>query len=127
MSLPGLGNFGYIKLNNISKIYSELLKNIQLGTSLSTHNKRNASASNENNNIGTLLDMYNKGDLLRCKVLSYTDKKLYLTIEPDQVNGNLSFKNFEEEMVKEFIFLIYSSILYCKVELRSHKTTQITE
>ena len=43
--------------------------------------------------------MYNKGDLLRCKVLSYTDKKLFLTIEPDQVNGSLSFKNLQEEMV----------------------------
>jgi len=96
VSLPGLGNFGYIKLNNISRIYSDLLKNIQIGTSLSTHNKRN---SNENFNISTLLEMYNKGDLLRCKVLSYTDKKLFLTIEPDQVNGSLSFKNLQEEMV----------------------------
>lgn len=76
-----------------------MLKNIQLGTSLSTHNKRNTSNNNETSSIGTLLDMYNKGDLLRCKVLSYTDKRLYLTIEPEQVNGSLSFKNLEEEMV----------------------------
>ena len=96
VSLPGVGNFGCIKLNNISKMYTDLLKSIELGTSLSTHNKRNLSTEN---GISTLLGMYNKGDLLRCKVLSYTDKKLYLTIEPDQVNGSLSFKNLEEEMV----------------------------
>ena len=96
VSLPGIGNFGYIKLNNISNIYSDLLKNIQLGTSLASHHKRNMT--NENN-INTLLDMYTKGDLLRCKVLSYTDKKLYLTVEPTQVNANLSFKNLDENMV----------------------------
>jgi exosome complex RNA-binding protein Csl4 len=87
--LPGIGNFGYIKLNNISKVYSDLLKNAH-------DNKKQADGSNS---VNTLLGMYNKGDLLRCKVLSYTDKKLYLSIEPDQVNSGLTFNNLEEDMV----------------------------
>jgi hypothetical protein len=55
--------------------------------------------------------MYNKGDLLRCKVLSYTDKKLFLTIEPDQVNGSLSFKNLQEEMVTIILNRFFKMIL----------------
>ena len=89
VSLPGIGNFGYIKLNNISKIYSDLLKNTD------TAQKQ----ADDSNSVNTLLEMYNKGDLLRCKVLSYTNKKLFLSIEPDQVNSGLTLNNLEEDMV----------------------------
>ena len=43
--------------------------------------------------------MYSKGNLLRCKVLDYSNKKLNLTIEPNQVNSSLNAKNLDEEMV----------------------------
>ncbi|CAF0850832.1 unnamed protein product [Brachionus calyciflorus] len=85
VSLPGLGNFGHVKINNISKIYSDLIKN--------------SSNDNKKSDLPSLSDMYHKGDLVRCKVLSFTNNKLYLTIEPDQVNSNLNFATLEEDMI----------------------------
>lgn len=86
ISLPGIGNFGFVKLNNISTVYTNLLKTIE-------SNKKSSEVS-------TLLEMYHKGDLVRCKVLSYTNNKLFLTIEPDQVNNSLNYSHLEEDMVK---------------------------
>ncbi len=90
VSLPGIGNYGHVKLNNISKIYSNLLKS-------ESNNDKNAD---EEDQTRTLIEMYNKGDLVRCKVLNFADKKLYLTIEPNQVNGSLGYDNLEENMVR---------------------------
>lgn len=84
VSLPGIGNFGYVKLNNISKVYSESLK---------------SEESLKSGETKTLFEMYNRGDLVRCKVLNYSDRRLHLTIEPDQVNGGLTFDNLEPNMV----------------------------
>ncbi len=84
VSLPGIGNFGFVKLNSISKVYNELLK---------------SGNANEEQQVTNLSGMYSKGNLVRCKVLNYKNKKLYLTVEPDQVNSNLSFENLEENMV----------------------------
>ncbi len=83
VSLPGIGNFGYVKINNISSIYTNILKNFK----------------NDTNELSTLLQMYKKGEIVRCKVLNYKDKKLYLTIEPEQINQGLTFKNLDENMV----------------------------
>lgn len=65
VSLPGIGNFGYVKLNNVSKIYTDLIKN----------------ADSRDSKASILLQMYNKGDLVRCKVLEFTNKKLYLSVD----------------------------------------------
>ena len=92
VSLPGIGNFGFIKLNNISKVYNELLK--------SGHSKLSADSQ-----LTTLSGMFSKGNLVRCKVLSYTNKKLYLTIEPNEVNSNLTFKTLEDNMVNKKILI----------------------
>ena len=86
VSLPGIGNFGYVKLNNISSIYAAMLKDHEPGKT-------------KNSECSSLASMYSKGNLLRCKVLSFTNNKLNLTIEPNEVNSNLAFKNIEEEMV----------------------------
>lgn len=45
------------------------------------------------------MDLFHKGDLVRCKVLSLTNSKLNLSIEPDQVNGNLTFASLEDDMI----------------------------
>ena len=84
VSLPGIGNFGFVKLNNISKTYTDLLK------------------SEAKEQVSPLSAMYNKGNLLRCKVLNYNNKKLNLTIEPVEVNASLTPKNIDEEMVQFF-------------------------
>lgn len=82
VSLPGIGNFGFIKLNNVSRVYTDLLKQEPAADGLTN-----------------LAGMYAKGNLLRCKVLSYTNKKLFLTIQPHEVNSSLSFQYLEENMV----------------------------
>ena len=82
VSLPGIGNFGHVKLNNISKIYTNLLK-----------------SEADNDEARTLSEFYNKGDFVRCKVLGYSDRKLNLTIEPDLVNSGLHFNNLQVDMV----------------------------
>ncbi|RNA15089.1 RRP5 -like protein [Brachionus plicatilis] len=84
VSLPGLGNFGHIKINNISKIYSDLIKNCD---------------NPKKSEIPSLVDLFHKGDLIRCKVLSFTNNKLYLTMEPSQVNSNLTFASLEDDMI----------------------------
>ena len=47
----------------------------------------------------SLVDLFHKGDLVRCKVLSFTNNKLNLTIEPDEVNNNLTYASLEDNMV----------------------------
>ena len=89
VSLPGIGNYGHVKLNNISEIYSNLLK------------KENKNDESEEGQVRTLVEMFNKGDLVRCKVLNFSDRKLFLTIEPSQVNSNLNYDHLEDEMVKK--------------------------
>jgi hypothetical protein len=89
VSLPGIGNFGYVKLNSISKVYSDLLKNSNDGLS-----------SKNNKEVASLFEMFRKGHLVRCKVLNFSDNKLFLTIEPHQVNSNLTFKHLEKEQVR---------------------------
>jgi hypothetical protein len=61
-------------------------------------------SANEDEQVQMLSNMFNKGDLVRCKVLSFTDKKLFLTIDPCQVNASLSYENLEDDMV---IFINY--------------------
>lgn len=80
VSLPGIGNFGHIKLNNISKVYTDLLK----------------TGSDE---VHSLVDMYKRGDYVRCKVLNYSDRRLHLSIEPDVVNAGLTEANVEAGMI----------------------------
>ncbi len=86
VSLPGIGNFGFVKLNSISQVYSQLLR----------------SSSGKDNDITGLSDMYAKGNLLRCKVVSYSNKKLYLTIDPKEINASLTFNTLEHNMVTSF-------------------------
>lgn len=74
-----MGNFGHVRLNNISEIYTDLIK--------------------KSEPVSTLTEMYSKGELVRCKVLNYANKKLNLTIEPNQVNSSLNIKSLQEEMV----------------------------
>lgn len=81
--LPGLGNFGYIRINQISNEYTNYL-NKEL---------------NNKSNIVQLSDMYSIGNLVRCKVLNYEKKRLYLTIDPNEVNRNLNSSNLEEDMI----------------------------
>ena len=87
VSLPGIGNFGFVKLNNISKSYTDLLKN------------------EFKEQLNTLPNMYSKGNLIRCKVLNYANKKLNLTIEPHEVNSSMTPQNLNEEMVILFYCL----------------------
>lgn len=85
VSLPGIGNYGYVKLNNISTIYTTALKKC---------------AENSDAQPFALNECYSKGNLVRCKVLSYTNNKLLLTIEPTQVNSSLSYQSLENGMVR---------------------------
>jgi len=83
VSLPGIGNFGFVKLNNISQVYSQILR----------------TSTGKDSHVTGLSGMFAKGNLLRCKVLSYTNKKLYLTIDPKEINASLTFKTLEDNMV----------------------------
>lgn len=78
VSLPGIGNFGHVKLNNISKVYTNALKN-----------SSSSSTDSDPDSVLSLADMYSRGDYVRCKVLDYSDRHLNLTMEPDVVNASL--------------------------------------
>lgn len=80
ISLPGIGNYGHVKLNNVSSVYSVMI-------------------NNEDSELRTLNEMYKKGELVRCKVLNFVDNRLHLTIEPSEVNGSLRYDNLQEDMV----------------------------
>ena len=82
--MPGINNFGYVKLNRISTEYIDYLKSLS--------DKRVYTQ---------LSDMYTVGMLLRCKVLNYNNNRLYLTIEPQEVNANYKTKDLEVDMVSE--------------------------
>jgi exosome complex RNA-binding protein Csl4 len=99
VSLPGIGNYGHVKLNNISRIYSQMLKD---------EDQEAESAANEDEQVKTLNGMFNKGDLVRCRVLNFVDKRLYLTMEPGEVNSSLNYDNLEVEMVNKIDILFYS-------------------
>ena len=94
MSLPGVGNYGYVRLNNISSIYNDQLKSSVAEALNGQHHAKNGPKQH-----ATLFDMYHKGNLLRCKVQGFSNKKLYLTIEPSQVNAGLSYASLETDMV----------------------------
>ena len=79
VSLPGLGNFGHVRLANISRVYTDTL-----AAKIDDNNNDDAPAA------ASLLDMYSKGDLVRCKVLAFVDKKLMLSIAPEHVNAACS-------------------------------------
>ena len=50
-----------------------------------------------------LSDMYSVGNLLRCKVINYDveKKKLFLTIQPEEVNYILKFEDLKVDMVNK--------------------------
>ena len=76
-------------MDNISKEYTEYLEGLT--------NKRIETVR--------LCDMYSIGTLLRCKVLKFENKRLFLTIKPNEVNSSLKIKDLEADMVKlNFIY-----------------------
>jgi hypothetical protein len=101
--LPGIGNYGHVKLNNISRIYTNMVMD-----------ESNESA-NEDEQVKMLSTMFSKGDLVRCKVLNFTEKKLFLTIDPSQVNASLNYDNLEDDMVsveltKKILYQSYKTL-----------------
>lgn len=81
--MPGINNFGYVKLNRISAEYIKYLQDL----------------TDKRGNYTQLSDMYTLGTFIRCKVLNYTNKRMFLTIEPHEVNSNLKNKDLEVDMV----------------------------
>ncbi len=72
-----------MKVDNISKEYSEYLEGL----------------TNKHNEAIKLGDMYSIGTLVRCKVLKFDNKRLFLTIKPSEVNSSLKIKDLEADMV----------------------------
>jgi rRNA biogenesis protein RRP5 len=88
VTLPGINNFGYIKSTSISREYTAYLCEAA-----------NANAKTATGSAITLPYLYNTGNILRCKVIEYRNKRLYLTCEPSAINGALKLDDLYEKMI----------------------------
>ncbi len=86
VTLPGINNIGYIKSTNISKEYTS-----HLCEANNPDTKASAAI--------TLPYLYNVGTMLRCKVIEYRNKRLYLTCEPNELNSGFKVTDLYEKMV----------------------------
>jgi hypothetical protein len=87
VSLPGINNIGYIKSTNISREYTN-----HLCESTNANAKTTVAAT-------TLPYLYSIGTMLRCKVIEYRNKRLYLTCEPNELNSGFKLADLYDKMI----------------------------